>query len=315
MTNITDSGEIMKSKSAVALGIFDGVHIGHREIISAALEYKKSNLSPVVFTFNVESIEIKHGRKYEYIYDDRQKHEILDSLGVEYIFSPDAEQLKNMSGEEFSEKILAERLNAEAVICGENFRFGKNAVCGADELIRFGEKFGFEVKVVELLRRDGKIISSEAVRNMLVEGKIPELRENWGIRYFINSVVKEGNRIGSTVLSFPTVNQHFSENQLVPRKGVYCSVTEIGGVEYCSITNVGYRPTVADGAAPLAETHILDYSGDLYGKRVKVTLLYFIRDEMKFESLEDLKKQIDADIASVRKRSAKENVRQVAGKD
>lgn len=315
MTNITDSGEIMKSKSAVALGIFDGVHIGHREIISAAFEYKKSNLSSVVFTFNVESIEIKHGRRYEYIYNDRQKHEILDSLGVEYIFSPDAGQLKDMSGEEFSEKILAKRLNAGAVICGENFRFGKNAECGADELKGFGEKFGFEVKVIDLLKRDGKIISSEAVRNMLADGKISELREHWGIEYFIDSVVKEGNRIGSTVLSFPTVNQHFCENQLVPRKGVYCSVTDIGGVEYCSITNVGYRPTVADGAAPLAETHILDYSGELYGKKVKVTLLYFIRDEMKFASLEDLKKQIDADIASVRRRSAKETVRHAAGKD
>ncbi|MGN0621843.1 MAG: riboflavin kinase, partial [Porcipelethomonas sp.] len=256
-----------------------------------------------VFTFDVESIGTKHGRSYEYIYSESQKHEILDEMGIRYIYAPGAGELQDMSGEEFARKILCGVFNAGAVVCGENFRFGKGASCGADELAAFGEKYGFEVRVINLLKMGGTVVSSEGVRSMLREGRVSELSASWGITYFVDSVVSEGNKIGRT-LDFPTINQHFEARRVVPRKGVYRSRAYVDGKVYDAVTNVGTKPTVEKKATPLAETHILDFCGDLYGRRIKVELLDFIRDEMKFSSLEELKKQVFADIDAVRKTRA-----------
>lgn len=302
MTDITNSSNTFSGKTAVALGIFDGVHKGHREIISAALKYKSRNLSPAVFTFNVESVVSKHGRSYEFIYSEAQKKEILQSLGIEYIYSPEEGLLRSMSGEDFAREILAGKLSAKAVICGENFRFGRGAACGAEQLLEFGIKYGFEVEVVKLLENDKGVISSESVRQLLREGKVSGLDRILGEGYFIDSIVVVGNRLGRT-LDFPTINQNFLKGQLVPRKGVYSSFAVVDAKVYRAVTNIGSKPTVEKKIKPLAETHILDYSGDLYGRKIKVTLDGFIRDEMKFSSLEELKKQIGADIALVKSKA------------
>lgn len=289
MTEITVNDRISE-KTAVALGIFDGLHHGHRAVLSEALSME----SPAVFTFRTESIKRKHGKPFEYIFTNSRKLELLAGMGVKYVFSPDFDDVKSMSGEEFVSEILVKKMNAGLVVCGENFRFGKAAKCGADELLQFGIKYGFEVKIIGL---DG--FSSEKYRRLLREGNVEELYKN-SDAYILSAEVATGNQIGRTI-DFPTINQPFAENQLVPRFGVYYTTALVGGSIYPSVTNIGVKPTVEENIKPLAETHILGFSGDLYGRCVDVAFRRFIRNEKKFASVEELKIQIDADADYVRR--------------
>ncbi|MBQ3948511.1 MAG: riboflavin biosynthesis protein RibF, partial [Ruminococcus sp.] len=135
----------MEQKRAVALGLFDGVHLGHRAVIKKPAELKENGFIPAVFTFDNTSLVRKQGRSIEYIYTDSYKHRLIRSLGIEEVFSEDFQSLKSLSGEEFAEEILCRQMRAAHVCCGNDFRFGKNAACGAQELIGFGKRFGFEV--------------------------------------------------------------------------------------------------------------------------------------------------------------------------
>lgn len=278
----------LTEKTVVSLGLFDGVHCGHRLITNAAEAY---DYASAVFTFRTESVRTKHGKPLEYIYTNEQK---LRLLNAEYVLSPDFDDIAGMSGEEFAERILCGVMNAGAAVCGENFRFGKGASCGAEELERFGRELGFEVKIVPLGENG---FSSEKFRALLREGRVDRLCElNCGYRLYGEVVC--GNRIGRD-LGFPTVNQLFARGQLVPRFGVYAASAEIDGRLYPSVTNIGVKPTVAGERAPLAETHILGFSGDLYGRKIEVCLQKFIREERRFGSLAELKEQIFADIEAV----------------
>lgn len=310
MTVITEN-DCITEKTAVALGLFDGVHLGHRKIIEFSKRFEKSGFVPAVFTFKNATVTEKQGRKQEYIYTDRQKNAILEKLGMQYCYSADFSSLKNLSGEEFMREILLKKLNAYHVVCGHDFRFGRNAECGIEELIKFGQKHGFGVVIGPDIMQDGEKISSRKIRELLETGKIKEANVLLGNRYNITGEVVYGNKLGRT-LDFPTINQNFAPEQLVPAHGVYNTITIIDGSFYPSVTNVGVKPTVENDIKPLAETHILDFSGDLYGKTVVVEFCDYLRGEMKFASVEELKKQVFADIAYVRKQH---EMQRTAGKD
>jgi len=286
----------MNTKTAVALGLFDGIHKGHRLILNKAFSYYPE-YKPAVFTFNTESIKFKHGKPFEYIYPNIRKLEFIHGMGFDYIESPDFDSLRNLDGDTFACEILAGKMNAGIVICGENFRFGKNASCNVNNLYEFGEKYNFKTEVIKLAKKSVPI-SSELIREFLRNGKISELSE-LDFCYTIENIVAEGNRIGRTI-NFPTINQHFSEGQLVPKRGVYRSETIIDRVRYASVTNIGVKPTVADNTEPVAETHILNFSGNLYGKKILVIPDKFIRDEKKFSSVDELKNQIAEDIKYIK---------------
>ncbi len=287
MTIITLNDKISE-KTAVALGIFDGIHCGHRIIIENACN---KGFVPSVFTFRTESVKFKHGKPFEYIYTNSQKLHFLDKAGINYVLSPDFDDIKDMTGEEFAEKILSGIMNTGSVICGDNFRFGKDASCGTDELKVFGKKYSFSVEVIKLKEND---FSSEKFRAMLKNGELS--REN---PYILYGEVVHGKQIGRTI-DFPTINQNYADRQLVLKYGVYFTLTKIDGICYPSITNVGVKPTIEGQRSPLAETHILDFSGDLYGKNIEVEFCKFIRPEMKFSSVDELKTQISRDIYEVR---------------
>lgn len=286
-----------RKKTAVALGLFDGVHLGHRAVINAALAQRKNGLSATVFTFEPDCVLKKAGGASGYIYTQTEKEIILwEMMEVDDIVSPPFESICSLTGEEFAREVLARQLGAVHVCCGEDFRFGKNAACGARELTDFGKRFGFEVEVVGAVECGGSIVSSSRIRELLQSGDIPSANELLGFNYFINATVTDGNHIGRNI-GFPTINQQFAEGQLVPRYGVYRTVTNVvDGVMLPSVTNVGVKPTIDGVRRPLAETHIIGYSGDLYGKNADVYFKSFIRPEMKFGSLDELKAQIAADI-------------------
>lgn len=285
-----------RKKTAVALGLFDGVHLGHRAVIDAALAQRENGLTATVFTFEPECVLRKSGGSSGYIYTRTEKEILLrEQIGVDDIVSPPFGQLCSLSGEEFTREVLSGQLNAAYVCCGDDFRFGRNAACGARELTDYGRRYGFAVEVVSPVEYGGSAVSSSRIRELLQSGDISAANELLGFGYFINAAVTDGNHIGRTI-DFPTINQEFAEGQLVPRYGVYSTYTNVGGRVLPSVTNVGVKPTVGGVDRPLAETHIIGYSGDLYGKTVDVSFRSFIRPEKRFGSLDELKAQITADI-------------------
>lgn len=279
-------------KRSVALGIFDGVHLGHR----AVLKMTENSESSAVFTFNNMSLHAKQGRTIEYIYTDAQKSALISSLGIRKIYSEDFSDIRDMSGSEFAENIIVRKLGAASVACGRDFRFGRNASCGINELSGLGRRYGFEVRVAEDVLCGGEPVSSGRIRSLLSQGDVTAAAELLDRPYMISGSIVYGRQIGRT-LDFPTINQLFAEGQLVPCFGVYASSVTIDGRHYESVTNIGVKPTIEGERSPLAETHIIGFSGDLYGREIDVGLRRFLRPEVKFNSLEELKEQIAKDAA------------------
>lgn len=277
---------------SVALGIFDGVHLGHR----AVMKMTEDSGDPAVFTFNNTSLHVKQGRSIEYIYTDEQKADLIRALGIRKIFSENFSDIRDMSGREFAENIIVRKLGADSVVCGRDFRFGRNASCGINELAVLGREYGFEVRVAEDVLFNGAPVSSGRIRSLLGQGDVTAAAELLGRSYMISGRIVHGRQIGRT-LDFPTINQHFAEDQLVPCFGVYASSVNIDRQHYVSVTNIGVKPTVGGESKPLAETHIIGFSGDLYGRELDVELRGFIRSEVKFNSLEELREQISKDIS------------------
>lgn len=289
MQNITN-GE----STAVSLGIFDGVHIGHRAVLNSA---EKSGLKTAVFTFLSETVTTKGNKGV--IYTDKRKLEILKKLGVEYILSPAFSDFKDMSAEDFVKEILLEALNAKEVFCGEDFRFGKGAEAGVSELSRLCLKYCIKLNVTPPVMYKGQAVSSTRIKNALTNGDILSANEMLYEKFGYFEKVIHGNEIGRT-LNFPTINQVIPEKTVLPKFGVYLTEVEVSGVIYKGVSNVGVKPTVGN-KEPLIETHILNYSGNLYGESLNVKLVKFLREEKKFASLDELKRQVDFDIQNARR--------------
>lgn len=295
MIDLTGTTLVPKEKTAAALGLFDGLHIGHREVVKRALAFSDSGISPAVFTFETHTVTSKGDGGVDAILSRELKFEFLEKLGARYVYSPDFNEVKNLSPKEFVQKVLKEKLNAAAAICGSDFRFGFGGTAGAHELKKLCEPFGIEAIEVPPVKLGGEIVSSTRIRAYIRDGKIEKANELLGYEFQLLLPVVHGNELGRTI-NFPTINQRFSEKQVIPRFGVYLSRTEIEGETWDSITNIGIKPTVGGEAFPLAETHIIGFSGDLYGKTARVSLRAFIRPEMKFSGLESLSAQIASDI-------------------
>lgn len=281
-------------RTAVALGMFDGVHSGHKAVFERAESFEDGSTEAAVFTFDSESLESKHGKSYRYIVPNRIKLEMINKAGIRNICCADFSELKNYEAEEFVKIVLAEKMHASEVVCGPDFRFGKGAAGDADALRKYGQKYGFEVSLVEPVIRDGDVVSSSRIRMLLSEGNVKKANALLGYNYKIKQSVSDGNHIGRTI-DFPTINQSFEEGQLIPAFGVYASEVFIDGKRYSAVTNVGVKPTVEKNCRPLAETHIIGFSGDLYGREIEVSFSEYLRGEKKFDSLDALKSQIKKD--------------------
>lgn len=289
MQNIT-SGE----RTAVSLGIFDGVHIGHRAVLNSA---NKSGLKTAVFTFLSETVTTKGNKGV--IYTDKRKLELLKSLSVEYIFAPKFSDFKDMPAEDFVKAVLVGVFNAGEVFCGEDFRFGKGAAAGADDLCELCRRYGIKLNVTPPVMYKGQAVSSTRIKNALISGDISSANDMLYEKFGYFEKVIHGNEIGRT-LRFPTVNQAIPEKTVLPRFGVYLTEVEFFGKTYRGVSNVGVKPTFGN-KEPLIETHILDFSGDLYGESLKVKLIKFLREEKRFASLNELKRQVDFDIQNARR--------------
>lgn len=290
-----------KKASSVALGFFDGVHAGHRAVIGAAVKAAGDELVPAVFTFNLshneKAPESKSG--FSSIMTEADKEKMIYSLGVKYIFAPDFSDFKDMSGREFFEKILLEEMNAKALSCGEDFRFGKNAECGAGELKKLCEEYSVKLQVIPKVKLNGEDVSSTRIRQAVLNGDMPLAQKLLTKPFTIDFKVISGRKLGRRI-NAPTINQAFDDGFLIPQFGVYATVTEIDGKFYPSVTNVGVKPTVGSDRV-LAETYIIGFDGDLYEKNIPVSFIEKLRGEIKFESIDALKAQIHSDSLKAQK--------------
>lgn len=289
-----------KSQSSVALGCFDGVHIGHAKIISEAVsEAKKKGLCSVVWSFEAPPKSLLKKEFTPLITPLCEKKRLIRALGADYLVSvPFTEKIASLSPRDFFEKILIEKLNAAHIVCGYNYRFGKGGSGDVKLLASLCEEYGLSITTVNEVRVNGKTVSSSAIRACLSEGRLKDAEELLGRKYSIRARVSDGQHLGRS-LGFPTVNQELNEAEAPLRKGVYLTRTKIDGKIKYGVTNVGNRPTVTENS-PICETHILDFNGSLYGKILRIEFLEFIRDERKFSSLDDLKAQIEADAKTAR---------------
>lgn len=274
--------------SAVALGYFDGIHIGHRNIICKAASCSASGLVPVVFTFSQLPKNMLSNGKTELLQPFSQKVKMLRSLGIERLYCPDFLKFRDMPPDRFVEKILYEQLKAKKVFCGFNYHFGKNGAGDSMSLKKLCEPYEIEVSVAEPVVLDGDVVSSTRIRTLLKEGMIAEANRLLGYEFGVESEIIHGNHIGKG-LGFPTINQNAEEGIILPKFGVYASVVTVNGEKFCGVTNVGVKPTVGK-YNPLYETWMPLYTGeDVYGKTADVRLKKFLRPERKFKTLQELK--------------------------
>lgn len=297
--------------SSVALGCFDGVHIGHSKIISSAVGFAKENkLLSVVWSFEAPPKSILENNREGgamLIAPFCEKRRLISSLGVDCLVSVSFdEKISSFSPRDFFEKILLDKLNARHIVCGYNYKFGKGG-CGDVELLRaLCSERGLSLTVIDEIRYNGKAVSSSAIRYLLSAGDIDLANSMLGRNYYIRARVSDGQHLGAS-LGFPTVNQELSSPEPL-RRGVYFSKIKLGKKVYYGVTNVGVRPTV-EKSFPICETHILDFFGSLYGRIITVELISFIRDERKFDTLDALQEQIASDVSVARElaRRANEN--------
>ena len=292
MTELSNNQCVCHKKTAIALGLFDGVHLGHQEVIKKAIANSKNGIKPAVFTFDTQSITTKgENGKLKMLLTNEDKFSLLEKIGIEYVYSPPFSQFKNMTDDEFVSKILKDKLNAYMVVCGDDFKFGKNAMGNAQSLKKLGEKYGIEVCIIKKIAIDGNIVSSTQIRELIECGEIAKANKMLGYNYGYTLTVEHGDARGRT-WNFPTINQVIPKELVLPKFGVYCSKVTINGKKYTGITNIGIRPTVKTNGEVLAETNIVGFSGDLYGKKLKLELFEFVREEKKFDSFEAVKAEI-----------------------
>lgn len=277
--------------TAIALGLFDGVHTAHARVIRAATEYPE--LTPTVLTFRTGVLPNKAAQPG--ILSEEQRLERISLLGIGQTFLPDFRCIADMSPEDFFEKILRKTLHAHALSCGYDYTFGKAASGNAKLLAQLCEHSGIRLSILPRIECNGRPISSTAIRAFLQNGDIPAANALLGYRYTLVGKIFHGRSLGRT-LGFPTINQYFSAGQLIPKYGVYHTTASIDGICYPGITNIGVKPTVTGENLPLAETHLIGAQGNFYGKCARIEFLKMTRTEQKFESIEALRDRVQQDI-------------------
>lgn len=277
-------------KVLLALGNFDGLHLGHQKVL---LSDKSEYDVKIALMFSVHPQKVLTGAAPGELADKEDLESILSDLGFvpEYL---DFTDISNFTPEQFVDEIVVGKYNADALECGFNYRFGKGARGDTKLLSMLCAEREITLTVCDEVDFEGKPISSSRIRECLRKGDIQSANKMLGRNFSYNLTVVHGDARGR-VLGSPTVNQFFTEDFTVPDYGVYASVTTVEGKRYPSVTNIGIRPTIDDENHKRSETNIVGFDGDLYGQKVKVELIEKLRGEIKFSSLKSLSEQISAD--------------------
>ncbi len=286
----------LEQGTAVAIGKFDGVHIGHRRLLEEILKRKEEGLLACVFTFDPPPevlFGISDGKTLSGL---EEKRSLFEKMGVDVLVEfPMTRETAGMAPEAFVTEVLLGRLNMQFIAAGTDLSFGSRGAGNVALLEKMAAQNDFEITIIDKVFLNGAEVSSSYIRGLVKEGKMEAVQECMGIPFFFKGEVVHGNHIG-TGIGFPTVNLVPAKDKLLPPNGVYYSRTSVDGMEYASITNIGRKPTVGDQEKMGVETYLYDFNQDIYGKEIEVYLLSFRRPEQKFDSLEQLKEQLRLDV-------------------
>lgn len=276
---------------AVAIGFFDGVHLAHRELIREAVADARARgaLAGVVTFASDSGVKPSALR----IFSDEDRLSLFESLGADFAVVCRFSEIADMSGADFVTEALAGDIGALAVVAGYNFRFGKGASSDARDLEQYMAASGGRAIIKDACLYRGEPLSSSLIRTLLAEGDVGSAAEALGQPYFVSGSVSHGRGVGRG-LGFPTVNLPEAPGRVKLKRGVYRCAVLVEGALYNAVTNVGVCPTYG-GVDSHIEAHLLDFSGDLYGREVRIYFLGFLREERRFDSPEELKMQIKVD--------------------
>lgn len=301
MEYIVGNKEFKLKNSAVTLGKFDGLHLGHQLLLNKVIDFKKQGYNAVMFTFMLHPGNLFSDKEFELIYTEEEKVARLRRSGIDVLISyPFTQETRSMEPEDFIEQVLVERLDAKVIVVGKDFRFGYKRRGDVAMLQEKAEQYGYQVIAMEKTASKNEIIGSTAIRQYLKAGDMEAANALLGHPYSIRGEVVHGRRIGRTI-GMPTINQIPPSSKLLPPCGVYISRTLIDGVLYPGVTNIGYKPTVGAEEYIGVETYIFDCDMDLYGRMLEVELLSYLRPELNFGTLEELQIKMREDIVTAKK--------------
>lgn len=287
-------------KTIITIGTFDGVHIGHQKIIEQLIESaKKESCESLILTFFPHPRMVLQEKSEILLLNTiDERAELLEASGLNnLIIHPFDKDFSRLSAEEFVKDILVDRLNIKKIVIGYDHRFGRNRTADINDLIFFGEKYDFDVEQISAQEIQEVSVSSTKIRNAIQEGNMALANEYLGYNYFLTGFVQKGKQLGRTI-GFPTANIKIQENyKLIPKKGVYIVKSNLNNKIVFGVMNIGTNPTV-EGKDLSIEIYYLNYDSNLYEQKIKVSILEYIREEKKFESVDLLKQQLEKDVAT-----------------
>lgn len=281
----------------VTIGTFDGVHIGHQKILKDLIQSaKEQNKKSVLLTFFPHPrMVLQKDVSLELLNTIDEKSQLLEEMGLDYlIIHPFSKEFSRLTALDFVRDILINQLNTSKLIIGYDHHFGKNREGNIDQLREYSLLFDFDVEEIPAQDIDDVSVSSTKIRRALHNGLLKTANRYLGYNYMLNGTVVNGKKLGGKI-GFPTANIDIKEDyKLIPKTGVYVIKTSVEGQVRHGMMNIGYRPTL-DGKHQTIEAHLFDFNGDLYDKEIKIDLLFFLREEQKFDSVEDLIVQLKKD--------------------
>lgn len=289
----------LPGRSAVAIGKFDGVHLGHRELIRKIIGQKENGCLAVVFTFDTSAAAF-FGKEEKELTTPAEKRRIFQQMGIDVLIEfPLNRRTAATEPEEFVHRYLAKQMKTAYICAGSDLSFGKKGAGNYELLVKYKDQYGYRTELIDKVKADGEEISSTRVREAVRQGRMESVSRMLGTAYSLSGHVEHGKKLGRRI-GMPTANLIPEADKLLPPNGVYYSRALVDGAVYKGISNVGCKPTVSDTKVMGVETYLYEFDGNIYGKDLVVELLAFRRPEMKFDSVESLKAQMAADILAGR---------------
>ncbi len=279
-------------RSSLTIGVFDGVHRGHRALI-ARLD---AELTKTVLTFDPHPVEVlRPGTAPRLITTIEERTALLGSAGIDLVGVLDLSEIRELAPDEFVMEVLVKRLRMKHLILGPDFRFGRDRTGDVSLLLEMGRRNGFDVEVVELISDEQGPVSSSRIRRMIESGRVSEAAEHLTTRFCVTGPVIHGDKRGATI-GFPTANLAPPSRKVIPLDGVYAAFAHLGGTVRDAAVNVGRRPTFGGGELVI-EAHIMDFDGEIYGEELTLEFVEYLREELDFSEVDDLIEQMGEDVA------------------
>lgn len=284
-------------RPVVTIGNFDGVHLGHQLLFhEVAIRAKRNGGISVAITFDPHPLKVLRPSGIRLISTTRQKIELIRMAGIDaLIILPFNEDFARITARDFVDNVLCNTIGVHELVVGYDYAFGRGREGNIDFLRHQGEQKGFPVTVVDAHYEDDMLVSSTKIRELVMEGRMRDVRNLLGRCYHIHGEVQRGKQRGGAEIGFPTANLKLSEEDLYPKTGVYVTQVLHGDKIYGSVTNIGYNPTFGENEL-IAETHIFNFNKDIYGQPIRLNLLSYLRGEVKFDSIKELSAQIQDDV-------------------